>query len=620
MRRLIYRYVATLVTGVLLFVLGKLLFLGANAALYSGVSAADIFAVLWHGLTMDLSVSAYIAVLPTIGWGVALWTGSRGAVDKAMRWYFGIIAAVVSLLIITDAVLYGYWQFKLDVTPFSYFISSPAAAMASARWWQIPLGIVAWAAAGYGIYRAYVYAALRLCGDIEPLQGRRARVWGSVAALALTALLFVPIRGGVTVSTMNPSRAYYSSDRRLNHAAVNPVFSLLYSASHQSDFGSQYRYYDDDEAARLFRQICDPEVLDGVDAHSHHRSLLSTHRPDIYLIILESFSSHLFPSLGGQPVALGLDSIASQGLLWDNFYATSFRTDRGIPGIISGYPGQPGTSIMKYVSKTENLPSLSRELKEQAGYATEYYYGGDINFCNQQAYLVSAGFDKIISDKDFDVSERLSKWGAHDDVLLRRVVDDLHHYDPSAPVLRVIQTSSSHEPFDVPYSAPQFDDKRAVAFAYTDSCVTAFVRRLERSPRWRNSLVVIVPDHYGAWPELTDPVARHRIPLIMTGGALRRHGMVHTVGSQPDIAPTILSALGLNHSRFTFGVDLLDDAAPHRAYFADPSYIGFITDDNTLIYDLERDRAEVDTGTAPGRNIPYARAYLQTLYDDLDRR
>ena len=107
MCRLIYRYVATLVTGVLLFVLGKLLFLAANAALYSGVSASDICAVLWHGLTMDLSVSAYIAVLPSIGWGVALWTGSRGAVDRVMRWYFGIIAAVVSLLVIADAVLYG---------------------------------------------------------------------------------------------------------------------------------------------------------------------------------------------------------------------------------------------------------------------------------------------------------------------------------------------------------------------------------------------------------------------------------------------------------------------------------------------------------------------------------
>lgn len=138
--------------------------------------------------------------------------------------------------------------------------------------------------------------------------------------------------------------------------------------------------------------------------------LLSSDRPDIYIILLESFSSHLFPSLGGEPVALKLDSVARTGLLFKNFYANSFRTDRGIPAVLSAYPGQPTTSIMKFVDKTENLPSLSKELKDSKGYRNEYYYGGDANFTNMKAYLVSAGFDRIISDKDFPISQKMSKW------------------------------------------------------------------------------------------------------------------------------------------------------------------------------------------------------------------
>ena len=72
-------------------------------------------------------------------------------------------------------------------------------------------------------------------------------------------------------------------------------------------------------------------------------------------------------------------------------------------------------------------------------------------------------------------------------------------------MLRVIQTSSSHEPFEVPYSAP-FPDKRAVAFAYTDKCLGEFIRFLKSdSSRWEQSLVVLVPDHYGAYPrDLSD--------------------------------------------------------------------------------------------------------------------
>lgn len=619
MRPFIYRYLMTLVVSLVVSVLGKLLFIALNAALYAGVGAGDILAVLAHGLTMDLTVSAYIAVLPVTLSLVSLWTGSGGLPDRLLRCYFGVLGAAVALSVLLDAVLYGYWHFKLDVTPFSYFASSPSVALASVAWWQLLSGVVAWAALSAGIWFAYYYGVIRLCGPVVPAGARRARLWQTGAGVLMLALLFIPIRGGVTVSTMNPSRAYFSTDQRLNHAAVNPVFSLLYSAGHQSRFGDQYRYFDDTEAARLFSRVADP-VLRGVTPRRPAVPLLRVRRPNIHIIILESFSSHLFPSLGGEPVALGLDSIASRGLLWDNFYASSFRTDRGIPAILSGYPGQPGTSIMKYVSKTDNLPSLARTLVNAAGYKAEYFYGGDINFCNQQAYLVSTGFGEIISDKDFALGERLSKWGAHDEVVLSRAINDRHPYDPTRPILRVIQTSSSHEPFEVPYTNPSLADRRAVAFAYTDSCVTAYINSMARSRAWDNTLIVIVPDHYGAWPELVGPVARHQVPLIMTGGALNRRGREHTVGSQVDIAPTLLAALDLPHDDFRFGVDLLDEAAPHRAYFADPTYIGFITDDNTLVYNLETDTPDIDTGRAPGRNIPYAKAYLQTLYDDLDAR
>ena len=72
------------------------------------------------------------------------------------------------------------------------------------------------------------------------------------------------------------------------------------------------------------------------------------------MIIAESFSAHLMPSLGGEPIAVRLDSIAQSGMLFTNFYASSFRTDRGIPAILSGFPAQPNTSLMKYVEKAES--------------------------------------------------------------------------------------------------------------------------------------------------------------------------------------------------------------------------------------------------------------------------
>ncbi len=49
--------------------------------------------------------------------------------------------------------------------------------------------------------------------------------------------------------------------------------------------------------------------------------------------------------------------------------------------LLSGYPNQPTTSIIKYPSKNEHLPHLNRTL-EAAGYASRYYYGGELGFAN----------------------------------------------------------------------------------------------------------------------------------------------------------------------------------------------------------------------------------------------
>lgn len=616
MKHLLTRYAATFVVGIVVFAVGKLLFLVMNPSIYGGTPLTDILSVMVHGFSMDCTVAAYVAAVPALAWCVALWTGSKGVLDTVMRIYFALIAILLALCIGLDAALYSYWQFKLDVTPFSYFASSPSAAMASAKWWQTLLGIAGWMALSAGIYFAYTLGVLKLCGPIDRVQTTGRRIWYTFAGLLLAGALFVPIRGGVTVSTMNLSRAYFSADAKLNHAAINPAFSLLYSATHQSNFGSMYRFFSEEEAQNLFDKLRDDN-----SAVPDSLRLLNCTRPDVHIILLESFSSHLLPSLGGEPVALGLDSIAASGLLWTDFYASSFRTDRGIPAVLSGYPGQPGTSIMKYVSKTENLPSIPRTMVEKGGYEATYYYGGDANFTNQLAYLMASRFNRVVSDKDFPVAQRLSKWGAHDEVVFQRVLSELTPYNPSAPKLRVIQTSSSHEPFEVPYSSQgRLTDKRAEAFAYADSCVTGYINALAASPEWSSTLVILVPDHYGAYPDLSDPVERHRIPLVMTGGALAMRGTRSTIGDQTDIAATLLAALGLDHSDFPFSSNLLNPRSPHFAFFADPSYIGMITDSNTLIYNLDTNSPTTDSGTAPGSNEPFAKAFLQTLFNDLQSR
>ena len=278
---------------------------------------------------------------------------------------------------------------------------------------------------------------------------------------------------------------------------------------------------------------------------------------------------------------------------------------------------------MKFAKKIEHAPSWPESLKELCDYDLSYYYGGDANFTNMLAYLVSAGFDNIVSDKDFPVSLRTSKWGAHDHVVFDRAWNEiLTDSVTSTPRLRVIQTSSSHEPFEVPYSDPRFDDSsRKNAFAYADKSVTAFIDSLSSSSLWKKSVVVITPDHYGVYPEhLDNPLDRHHVPLVITGGAVNRTpGVVTTIADQTALAATLLSALGLDSSLFTYSRDLFDNSKSHYAFFSEPGLAAFVTPTDTAVINLDTDRPLIASGAAPLAALDRCKAILQTIYTHLSK-
>lgn len=625
-------FIKTYCLFVCIFVLQKPLFMLFYKSLYPDASCADWFSVIWHGLPLDLSLAGYLTAIPGFLFITSVWTLSK-SLHRIWCGYFLFISVLISIIFTVDLGLYEYWGFRLDATPLFYFFSSPKDAVASVSIWMVLGGIVAMAVYAVVLYAVFYGILLQKKLLLRmKLPYRRLKVSGIL--LLMTGLLFIPIRGGFTVSTMNVGKVYFSAEQRLNHAAINPAFSLMESLAKQKDFSKQYRFMEAAEADRLFKDMLEPagaggqtEETDSVlqPADSLH-TLFNTQRPDVLFVILESFSSRLMTALGGEPnIAVHLDSLSKEGVLFTNFYANSFRTDRGLVAILSGYPAQPTTSIMKYPRKTQSIPAIAGSLRK-AGYGTKYYYGGDADFTNMRSYLMSSGFEDIVSDQDFPVTERLSKWGAHDHLVFNRLLEDLKAEaaegtaEEKTPHFRVLQTSSSHEPFEVPFR--RLENDRLNAFAYTDSCAGDFVRQFRELPQWKNTVIVFVPDHLGAYPEHIDnlSVERYRIPLLMVGGAVREPRRIDVYGSQHDIAATLLAQLALPHDEFVFSKDMLNPASPHFEFFTVPDAFGMVTADNQVIFNCQAGTVVVDEGTAKGKNLPLGKAYLQKLYDDIAKR
>ena len=613
-------FILVFVVWLLFGVLSKVGFMCLYHDIAGGLSLNDAIRVIGHGVRLDLAIAGYLTLLPALMLLVGVWVSGK-VLLVSWRICFACLSFMVSLAYAVNVALYEYWGFPLDNTPLLYLKTSPADAFASLTLWQILLNIVELAVLFglmYWTFEFVVEPRKVFVGNGRMLRNSIEKISETLVLLLLTAILIVPIRGGFGTGTNHTGSVYFSSNMRLNHAAVNPVFSFVESVTHSQDIGSQFRFMEESKADSLFRGMVYTELRAGENTDS--ANIRCSGKPNVILIMLEGFSKYIMTEGGHvEGVTPRLDAFTKEGLYFDRFYANSVRTDRGIVSILSGLPAQPNMSIMDMPKKSTALPSVARSLLKN-GYDTYFYYGGDTNYSNMLSYIVGTGYTTVVSDKDFPAKLQTSKWGVHDGYVFERILKDIDEMNSDKPFFITLMTLSSHEPFDVPYESP-FENKALNAFAYTDHELGKFVDSLKSKSMWQNTLLVMVPDHLGAYPKDVDnyQLWRYEIPLIMFGGAVDESKKVHTIGSQNDIAATVLGLLGVEHQDFVYSKDLLDNKAPHFAFFSFPdASFGMITEDNQVLYDDIANRVIWDIGSSQGTNIVKAKAYIQKLYDDID--
>lgn len=588
--------------SLLVMAIEKPLFLLWYHAQAAEASAAELALVVWNGLKLDQTVAGYITALPLLVVLAALWIPGRWS-RSVLKGYLLVIAAVSATAFAANLALYEYWAFPLDSSVLQY-LASPKEALASVTAGQLLLQLLVAAA----VFGGMAWCYLRVLRLYDPARRSTHRAGSTLVLLLAAGVLFLPIRGGVSVATANVSKVYFSGRMFLNHAAVNPLFSFLSTLSDGDDALYEYEFFPEPERAAIFEPLRgDLPAGIGTD------TLLRTRRPNVVLFLVESFGrSTVDERVGGEPVAPEFQRLKGEGVYFDNLFANSFRTDRGTVAVLSGFPAQTKMSVMKLPVKSQRLPSIARSLRRE-GYATSFYYGGDLNFTNTASYLYGTGFDRLTWQKDLHFDAPTSKWGYADDVVIDAFTDHvLAEAASQRPFFAAILTLSSHEPFDVPFA--KFDDPMLNAMAFTDACLGRFVERVRQTPVWKDLLVILIADHAYPYPYgiANSDALRHRIPMLWLGGAVRRPAVVETYGSQSDLAATLLAQLGIAHGDFLFSRDLFDPARPKFGYWCFNNGFGVADAGGTTIFDCTSARVISPDSTAA--QLRDGKAMLQTTY------
>ena len=597
-------FILLLFTGVVtLSALQKPVFILWYAELFADAEVAELWGVISHGITLDMTMAGYVCALPILF--VILSTIYPHRIwQRLCRWWIYLASAFVAICFTLNLGLYEYWRFPLDGSLLQYIVT-PKEAMASVTLQMFVVQSIV--AVVYFAIMAIVCSKIVDIFDSEHREKWGRRLIQLLVLLVVFGLDFLAIRGGVTTAVANVSKVYFSDNIVLNHAAVNPTFSFISSVSSGDDF-DRYNYFEDEVCDAQFSQIM------AQNAAEPTTKLLNNNRPNIVMIIAESFGrSTVDEMVDSRLVAPEFQQLKSQGVWFENLIASSFRTDRGVLATLSGFCAQPTMSVMKYPQKASRLPSIAGALK-QNGYSTSYIHGGDLNFTDMAGYLYATGFDKLVALKDLSFNTPTSKWGYADDVMADYFIDFTQQKAvEDRPYFAVWQTLSSHEPFDVPTA--EFEDKMLNSMHFADKCIAKVINALRQSEQWDNTLVIVIADHAYLYPYgiAASAAERHRIPMLWLGGAVDKALTIDNYCSQSDLAATLLAQLGIDHSHFAMSRNIFAPNAEQFGYYTFNNGFGVVKADSETIYDCTTEQAISDNPKA--EDIDTGKTFLQTTYN-----
>ena len=179
---------------VMVFIIAKVVFMLCCQEEHA-LSVGDMWQVIVHGLTLDLSTALYFLILPFLLvlasiWHVGKWIGI------VLRVYFAIIALTFALAFVADISLYPFWHFKLDASCIQY-LETPTEAMASVSWAFIAMRFVIWLLAAWLIYIVYSFSVRSLRTVSPQPSDWKSAAFGLLAFLVSVPLLVIGIRGGL---------------------------------------------------------------------------------------------------------------------------------------------------------------------------------------------------------------------------------------------------------------------------------------------------------------------------------------------------------------------------------------------------------------------------------------
>ncbi len=548
----------------------------------------SLVAAFGWGLVYDLGAAAFaslpLAVLLTLlpaGWFQRRW-------QQALAHLFGFVVIYLLLFgLVSEWTFWDEFGVRFNFIAVDYLVYTTEVIGNIRESYNLPL-IIGGVLAGAAVLHAAVWRlglpARWFAAPAEPFRSR----------LKAGALWFVLPLG--FASALNGDWLPNFKNNFNRELGKNGLWSLFAAfKNNELEYDQFYSTLPVDEAfATVRREIArDPAVtlLDG--PHDTLRLVRKDGpelRPNVIQITVESLSADFLSIFNhASNLTPNLAEIAAQGLVFDNFYATGTRTDRGMEALTLSVPPTPGRSLVKR-PHNENMFTLGSVFRAK-GYDTAFIYGGFGYFDNMNYFFGHNGYRVIdrtgVPKEDITFA---NVWGVCDEDLFRWTIREADaSHATGKPFHYFVMTTSNHRPYTFPEGRIDLPSKisgRAGAVKYTDYAIGKLIRDASTKPWFKNTIFVIVADHCASSAGKTAlPVQNYHIPLIVyaPGGQIAP-GHVRALTSQVDYAPTLLGLLNWSYPSRFFGRDVrTTDPKEARALVGTYQKLGLLKGEDFLV-------------------------------------
>ena len=425
-----------------------------------------------------------------------------------------------------------------------------------------------------------------------------------VSCLLLIVVISLSARGTLGHRPINPALVYFSTDPLINSLTLNSTYSVAYALNQFGDEKNASKLYGKMEDKRVIelirqesKQPLDSFKNDDYPSFSKRSPIFKGQPKNLVIILEESLGAQYVSSLGGIPLTPEIDKLSQEGWAFERLYATGTRSVRGIEAVITGFTPTPSRAVVKLDKSQKDFFTIASLLKKN-GYETQFIYGGESHFDNMKSFFLGNGFTDIVDFNDIENPKFVASWGASDGDLFNQADIELTKlHNEKKPFFSFIFTSSNHDPFEIPdgivtpveYSnnqLKQYDDKellRHKAIQYADHALGQFIKKAKTKAYWDNTIFLIVADHDSrAMGKDLVPINNFHIPGVILNSGQKPH-LDQRVVSQIDLAPTLLSLMGVENTSPMLGQDLTEPNSSNRAMMQYAENFAYMVNDQVTI-------------------------------------